>query len=34
VVWSASGPKVAPIFEPTPWVIQSLRAERPSAATA
>jgi hypothetical protein len=30
VVWSASGPKVAPIFERTPWVVQALRTARPA----
>jgi hypothetical protein len=34
VVWSASGPKVAPIFEPLPWVVQVLRAARPATLRA
>jgi hypothetical protein len=34
VVWSASGPKVAPIFERTPWVVQVLRAGSPGAPRA
>jgi hypothetical protein len=34
VVWSASGPKVAPIFDPLPWVVQVLRTGRPATIGA